>query len=155
MADDKHYIPGDFYRICDRTGFKVRAGKTQKEWNNLIVRGKSWEPRQPQDFVRGVVDDQTVPEARPRQTNVFIGPLGTFVSVAADAGDVAISVETTTRMQAGDFVSVMLDNGESFNTIIFSVLDSTSFQTTTPLPWSASVGNSVIDKTAYSQPDIG
>lgn len=72
MADDKHYVPGDFYRICDRTGFKVRASRTQKEWTGLLVRSKSWERRHPQDFVRGARDNQVVPEPRPRQTDLFI-----------------------------------------------------------------------------------
>lgn len=65
MAD--LYKPGDFYRICDRTGFKVRASATRKEWTGMIVRDKSFEMRHPQDFVRGVEDNQNVPEPRPRQ----------------------------------------------------------------------------------------
>ncbi len=76
MADDKHYVPGDFYRICDRTGFKVRASHTQQQWDQLIVRKESWEPRQPQDFVRGVADDQVVPMPRPRQPDVSTGLSG-------------------------------------------------------------------------------
>lgn len=71
-AKEWRYVPGDFYRICDRTGFKVRASRTKKEWNGLIVRDKSWEPRHPQDFVRGRIDPQVVPEPRPRQQNRFI-----------------------------------------------------------------------------------
>ena len=54
MADDKHYVPGTFYRICDMTGFKVRSFRTKKQWNNIIVRDQSWEARQPQDFVQAV-----------------------------------------------------------------------------------------------------
>lgn len=73
MADDRHYVPGDFYRICDRTGFKIRANRTKKEWTGRIVRSQSFELRQPQDFVTGVRDDQTVPEPRPRPADVFIG----------------------------------------------------------------------------------
>ncbi len=80
MADDKHYVPGDFYRICDRTGFKVRANQTRQQWDQLIVRKESWEPRQPQDFVRGVADEQIVPMPRPRQPNVTFRPtaVGSF-----------------------------------------------------------------------------
>lgn len=73
MGTKLFYKPGSFYRICDRTGFAIRAERTQKEWNNLIVSDQVWEARQPQDFVRGVNDDQTVPNARPRQPNVYIG----------------------------------------------------------------------------------
>lgn len=60
------YKPGSFYRIDDRTGFKTRAEDMRREWDNLLVREKSFEMRQPQDFVTGVVDDQNVPFARPR-----------------------------------------------------------------------------------------
>ena len=74
MADDRHYVPGSFYRIDDRTGFKIRAEKSRKQWNNIIVSPNVWEIRQPQDFVRGVRDLQTVPDARPRQPNLFVGP---------------------------------------------------------------------------------
>lgn len=73
MADDKHYVPGDFYRIDDRTGFKTRASRTRKEWTGMIVDKARWEARQPQDFVKGVTDNQNVPDPRPRQPNVYIG----------------------------------------------------------------------------------
>ncbi len=66
MTEEVRYKSGDFYRICDQTGFKVRASKTRKQWNGYIVRTKSWEPRHPQDLVRGIADYQVVPEARPR-----------------------------------------------------------------------------------------
>lgn len=71
-AKEWRYVPGDFWRICDRTGKKVRASQTRKEWNGLIVRERSWEPRNQQDLVRGRIDPQAVPEPRPRQPNVFI-----------------------------------------------------------------------------------
>jgi hypothetical protein len=73
MGTERFYKPGSFYRICDRTGMAVRAERTRKEWNNLIVSDRVWEARQPQDFVKGVDDNQTVPNARPRQPNVYIG----------------------------------------------------------------------------------
>lgn len=71
---NNYYIPGSFYRSDDRTGRKVRAERTKKEWNNLIVDENTFEIRQPQDFVRGVRDDQTVPEARPWPPNNFEMP---------------------------------------------------------------------------------
>jgi len=74
MGTELRYIPGSFYRICDRTGMAVRAERTQREWQGLIVRKEVWEVRQPQDFVRGVNDIQTVPSPRPRQANVYVGP---------------------------------------------------------------------------------
>lgn len=73
MGTERFYKPGSFYRICDRTGFATRAERTRAEWQGLIVSDRVWEARQPQDFVKGVQDNQTVPYARPRQPDQFIG----------------------------------------------------------------------------------
>lgn len=59
---------GDYKAVCDRTGFKVYASECRYEWNGLFVRKKSWEIRQPQDFVKAKKDNLTVPVARPQQT---------------------------------------------------------------------------------------
>jgi hypothetical protein len=67
-------IPGDPWCYCDRTGMKVRMSQTRKEWNGLRVWVGVWEPRHPQDFVRGRKDDVSVPDARPRQPDVFLNP---------------------------------------------------------------------------------
>lgn len=66
------FVAGDYNVICDRTGFKVKASDTLLEWNGLRVRKADWEQRHPQDFVRGRADRQTVPDARPEQTDVFL-----------------------------------------------------------------------------------
>lgn len=68
------YIPGDFWRICEVCGFKYRASQTSKRWDGLIVCREDFEERHPQDFVRGRVDRQNVPNPRPESTDVFIGP---------------------------------------------------------------------------------
>lgn len=73
MGREKFYKPGSFYRICDRTGFATRAERTSMEWQGLIVDRRVYEPRQPQDFVKGVNDDQTVPYPRPRSPNPPVG----------------------------------------------------------------------------------
>lgn len=66
------YVDGDVWVLCDRTGMKVRMSQTRKEWNGLRVRKESWEPRHPQDFVRGVPDDQRVADARPESADTFL-----------------------------------------------------------------------------------
>lgn len=155
MADDRHYVPGSFYRICDRTGFKVRAGKTRMEWDGLLVRDQSWEARQPQDMVQGEPDDQTVSDPRPRQVNVFIGPLGTVTNADAAAGDVIIVLQSAVRMLAGDTITIMMDNGVEFLTTIALVLSAEEIEISAPLPWSVASGNDVLDYTAYASPNIG
>ena len=68
------YISGDFYRICDRCGFKFRASQTSRTWDGLFVCRADWETRHPQDFVKGRKDLQNVPNPRPEPVESFIGP---------------------------------------------------------------------------------
>lgn len=154
MTDDKHYNPGEWYRICDMTGFKVRSPRTSKQWNNIIVRLESWEPRQPQDFVKGVPDYQMVPEPRPRQTSTFLGPLVTSILTPTLTGSTLIEVENTGRMYAGDTINIILDNTDSFRTTIIKVNSNTELMIQSPLPWSVSFGNEVTDWSAVSPPNI-
>ena len=66
------YIPGDFWRICDRCGGKFRQSETRKTWDGLWVCKKDWEPRHPQDSIRGRGDRQSVPEPRPEPEDYFL-----------------------------------------------------------------------------------
>jgi hypothetical protein len=59
------------YEIDDRTGFRVRRNGLREEWTGAMVREKSWERRHPQDFVRGVGDEQQG-SPRPEQEDRFI-----------------------------------------------------------------------------------
>lgn len=70
------YRSGDFWRICDRTGFKVRASDTVKDWNGLIVKRSEWDGRHPQDFVKAKMDRQRVPDPQPEGNDVFLSDVG-------------------------------------------------------------------------------
>lgn len=63
---------GDYNAICDLSGFKCKASETVRRWDGLRVLKRFSEERQPQDFVRGVRDDPSVPWARPEQTDTFL-----------------------------------------------------------------------------------
>lgn len=155
MPADKFYVPGSWYRICDRTGFKVRSYNTRMQWNNIIVRNDVWEARQPQDFVTGVSDDQTVPLARPRSVDSYDGPLHTFITAAANIGDLTIEVNETARMYAGDSIEIVLDNGAVLQTIIVKVIDEYHLRLNDKLPWYASVNNDLTNLSAISPPNPG
>lgn len=68
------YRRGDPYRICDRCGFRKRRSETRKEYTGLIVCGPCYDPRHPQEFVRGVKDKQSFPDPRPEPADTFVGP---------------------------------------------------------------------------------
>jgi hypothetical protein len=65
MKRPQRAILGEHLVVCDRSGRTVLASETRKEWNGLRVYKDYWEPRHPQEFVRGRKDDQLVKDARP------------------------------------------------------------------------------------------
>jgi hypothetical protein len=68
-ADD--LMLGDYNAVCSMSGFKRKASKLVKNWQGYYRIPAFNEPRQPQDFVRGEPDVQTVPWAQP-PTSVFV-----------------------------------------------------------------------------------
>jgi hypothetical protein len=59
---------GDWNAICDRCGAKFKGSALRKTWQGYMVCEKDWEPRQPQDSVRGIADPLAIPWARPKGT---------------------------------------------------------------------------------------
>jgi|SRR5215471_1820365 len=145
MADDRHYVPGDNYLLDDLSGFKIRASRARVIpggiTGNLAVAPQRWEPQQPQDFVKGVPDDQTVALSRPRQRNQFI-LLGTNVTAFSARGDMSITIASPRKWQVGFGAQIMLDSGVNFITAV-SAITNNVFTLAQPLP--ASVGGSIGD----------
>jgi hypothetical protein len=150
------YRPGDHYVLDDLSGFKVRRSRTRTipggQTGQAVVDARRWEPQQPQDFVRGAADDQTVDVARPRQANRSM-MVGTVVTQPAAAGATGIVVDSTLGMNAGDTLQIMLDSGVNFITQAHAIVGVGGVTLAAPLP--ASVGtlgdpmqNMVLDLTA-------
>ena len=72
MSTHRHYKQGDWLYVCQRCGSDTYASRIKQEWNGLRVCPRCYEERHPQDFVRGVLDNQSVPFANPPVTAVFI-----------------------------------------------------------------------------------
>ena len=75
MSYFSRYDRGDWAVLCDACGRKMKASDLRQRWDGLKVCNEDWEPRQPQDFVRGVADYQAPPWTRPEPPNQFIDPL--------------------------------------------------------------------------------
>ena len=73
MSYRSTYIKGDWDAICDICGIKYKASQLRKRWDGFMVCSFDYEPRQPQDFVRGVADFQAPPYTRPESQDSFIG----------------------------------------------------------------------------------
>jgi hypothetical protein len=67
-----YFKGGDWNAYCDICGFKWKASYLKKRWDGFMCCPKDYEPRQSQDFVRGVPDNMSVPWSRPDQGDTFI-----------------------------------------------------------------------------------
>jgi hypothetical protein len=146
MGRDLHYRPGSFYRKDDRTGFPQRAERTRKEWNGYIVDESVWEPRQPQDLVRGVKDQQNVPDPRPLPPNQFIDLTYTATTAQAYTDDASLEMSSAEGFFDGQEIGVMLDSGVYFWTTVAGDPIGTTINLANPLPYNASGGNLVAKK---------
>lgn len=66
------YADGQWNFYCDLCGAKNTSNNGVKTWDNFYVCRHHKEQRNPQDFVRGIKDVQTVPWTRPNTTPTFV-----------------------------------------------------------------------------------
>ena len=67
--------------VSDRSGLVFPANEIVRQWDGLLVHKDEEEPRHPQEFVRGVVDDYAVRNPRPPapyEATVSTGNTATF-----------------------------------------------------------------------------
>jgi hypothetical protein len=72
-----YFAEGQWNAICQQCGLKRKSGEIVLRWDGLMVCKTTvnpgcWEPRQPQDFVRGVKDEQAPPWTRPDSEPEFV-----------------------------------------------------------------------------------
>lgn len=66
------WADGQWNFFCDLCGRKAKSSTAMKTWDNFRVCKHHKEVRNPQDFIRGVKDDQTVPWSRPEAPDTFV-----------------------------------------------------------------------------------
>lgn len=84
-----YFDRGGYNFQCDECGRGFKATSMQKRWDGAWVCSTCWEPRQPQDFQRGVKDDPSVSIARPRLITAPLTTLGANLSSSATSLTVA------------------------------------------------------------------
>lgn len=111
MGYTPRYRKGDWKVICDRCGLQFHASELRRTWDGLYVCRADYEPRHPQDFVKGIPDKQSVPWTRTEGTFVLAGDVSVGTEYGNDEGD-----ESTTN--STNYVSIPVPTtGERFNTI--------------------------------------
>lgn len=73
MTRPDRWDGGDWNAQCFRCGRKRKASELRRYWEGFWVCPEHWEERQPQDFVKGVPDNTSVPWSQPAATQ-YIGP---------------------------------------------------------------------------------
>ncbi len=68
------YRKGQWLAICDRCGMQFLSNKLTKTWDGLMVDARCWEPRHPQEFVRGIPDELGVAWVSPDSAEINISP---------------------------------------------------------------------------------
>jgi hypothetical protein len=58
---------GQWKACCDRCGLDFKARELRLEWTGLRVCDDCWDPRHPQDLLKGKADRQAPPWTRPEQ----------------------------------------------------------------------------------------
>jgi len=72
MGVSDYFAEGQWNFYCDLCGKKQKSGQGVKTWDNRWVCRHHKEIRNPQDFVRGVKDNQSVPWSRPQPPDQFV-----------------------------------------------------------------------------------
>lgn len=67
------FRPHDPPGACQRCSSKVHLSELRKEWTGLRVCRDCWDPRHPQDFVKGV-PEQPLRNPAPEPGDVFVDP---------------------------------------------------------------------------------
>lgn len=77
---------GSFNAACSMCGRKRKANTMERNWQGLYRCPEHNEPRQPQDFVRGVKDDPSVPFSQPELDQFVTTTVCTIYQVTAYPG---------------------------------------------------------------------
>lgn len=86
-------VPPEPQALDPASGFKVPLKNLRRQWDNQLVDYRFIDKRNPQDYVRGVKDDQSLPYARPEPPDQYVaGPIiwqsGAFMT--AEDGNVLL-----------------------------------------------------------------
>lgn len=101
---------GDWNTVCYQCGFKRKSSQLVRNWQGYYVCPEHNEPRQTQDFVRGVPDNQLPPWVQPfpaviyKYVNTTVG-FGDGVNVTFQLGSGVDPVTVTGVSVSGNPVS--------------------------------------------------
>jgi hypothetical protein len=106
MGRADYYKDGDYNAICDECGKKYKFSQLKKRWDGLFVCPREWEPRHPQDYLKGIRDNMSVPISRPEGALSFIAPFGIGISPIISIG-LLVNAYRTVIIGVSSLVSII------------------------------------------------
>lgn len=157
MGKADQYKHGDHNAICDYCGMKFKASDLKLTWDNYLACKKCWEPRQPQDFVRGKIDRQAVPPhlSRPDDQNAFTtttlngNVAANATSIVVDSAD-GIAAYTTIGIELDEIVQdasgITNDNVTSSGRVVFWTFVASTYSSGTTIPLNEAISGAATDE---------
>jgi hypothetical protein len=112
VADTDYYKSGSWNLQCSICGRKLKADESVRNWAGQWRHIRCNEPRQVQDFVRGVPDDQSVPFSQPL-TTIFTTVNATFPAKINPNPVLLTSLALTVLDE--NSLNVLDENGQTIN----------------------------------------
>jgi len=160
MGKADRYLKGDWNVICDYCGEKRKQSQCRMTWDNYLVCSDTcWEPRQPQDFVKGKIDKQRVPPhlARPDDRQDFtettlngaVSALAETIIVTSASGiakytTIGIETDEIAQVASGITGDNVTANGRVVHWTTVASITGTTITLLEAIPYSASSGLGVL-----------
>ncbi len=140
MVRRNTYRLGDNLVISDRSGMTRYRSQMRMTWDGLFVDADEWNPREAQDFVRGIPDDQSVPISRP-DVKTSVGE--TTLSSAATRNANSVILTSVTGIADRDTIGILLDDATVHWTFSDGDPSGSTVTLGSFLPGNAASGNTV------------
>lgn len=107
---------GDWNCVCYQCGWKRKASEMEKNWQGYYVCPEHNEPRQIQDFVRAIPDNQTTPWSQPDPLPIYTytqAPIGLGDGVTktfqfgSGLGSTAVTYSVLTVYVGGNSIGIL------------------------------------------------
>jgi len=145
---------GDYKMRCDRSGHVFPASEMRKEWTGMWVHQDYWEPRHPQDFVRGRADNQRVPVARPDPSNISLLKSASGSGTTSDATITLVTADIGSEKNCSRMVlSILMTSYDANRSNLFLSYssDDATYTDLADVPTKDALSSS-IENTAFSLP---
>jgi hypothetical protein len=97
-----YYAEGDWNAMCSMCGRKRKASELVKNWKGQYRCPEHNEPREAQDFVKGIVEHPTPPWVQPIPADAYVG-------VCTPNGQTAYAGSAVAGCAAASYISPMFD----------------------------------------------